>query len=127
MSEEAIVRRSEPGGDGECVGIVGEPVHPARPGALPQLADRRRIEPDPLEHQHDVHRRAREQGGEARGERPAHDGVESGHALLASEHLASQRAERGGEGETAAVVAPVERRDQHDPQPGERARGHIST
>ena len=48
------------------------------------------------------------------------DGAESARALLAAPHLAAERGKRPSERQPALVVAPVERRDQHDPQPRER-------
>src|SRR5947209_6754543 len=55
---------------------------------------------------------------------PLADRAESPRALLAAPHLAAERRQRRGERQPALVVAPVERRDQHDPQPQE---AHTST
>ena len=127
MGEEAIVRRREPRGKLELVGVVREPVDPATAEPTLELPDLGGSEPRPLEDEHDVDGPQPQAGGQAGGERASEDGVPAAAPLLAAADLTSQPLERGGEGQAAAVIATVERRNQHDAQTHEGARRHTST
>src|SRR5438876_2218389 len=127
VGEEAVVCRGEVRGKLEQVGVVRKPVDPAAAEAASQLADVGRREARPLEGQHDVGGSLPQASGEPGGEGASEEGVPATAPLLAAAHFASQRGKRRRERQAAPVVAAVERRDQHDPQPPEWAGRHTST
>src|SRR5439155_8522367 len=96
----------------------------------PQVHDHRRIEPRSLEDQHDVGRVAAQAGGEPVAEAAPEDRIPAPRPLLARAQLAAERCEGRREGETAPVIATIERGDEHHPQSRERRgwrRRHTST
>ena len=129
VGEEAVVRRRELRGQVQPMGVVGEPVDPAAAEPPLEVPDLRRGEARPLEDEHDVDGPPPQVGGKPGGEGASENGVPAAAPLLAAPHLTPQRRKRGGQGQTAPVVATVERRDQHDAQTRERrgARRHTST
>ena len=124
MREEAVVRGGEPGGELEQMGVVREPVHPAAPKPTSQVGHVCGDEVRALEDQHHVPAPALQARGQPGGQGPSQQGAPAAASLLAAAHLTTQGLERRGEGQAAAVIATVERGDEHHPQTRE---GHTST
>src|SRR5437773_7805488 len=124
VREEAVVCGGGPRRELEEVGVVGEPVGPARQELAFERLHVFRREPLALEYEDHVRRPAPKSGGETAGQGPAQNRVPAALALLIAGDFASERGECSGQRKPAPVIPAVERRDQPYAQARERTGRH---